>query len=208
MARTIRQLATQRSAIPSSYTPRSRVAISKRPLEVAVNRVASAKFTKCPFCGCFRKYRFVVDRVTSSMIQGPKQEPPIMRYELSDVEWGIIAPMLPHKPRGVPRVDDRRVLNGIFWTLRSGAPWRDLPSSFGPYTTCYNRFARWRQASGTGSWRRQQAPTMLLAAKRCAWVNIPPRSHRNEPPVSLPGAQHGGAVLQQDQTVSSGRNAL
>ena len=36
-------------------------------------------------------------------------------------------------------MDDRRVLNGIFWVLRSGAPWRDLPRSLGPYTTSYNR---------------------------------------------------------------------
>ena len=53
---------------------------------------------------------------------------------------------LPNKPRGVSRVNDRRVLNGIFWILRSGAPWRDLPEGFGPYTTCYNRFVRWRMA--------------------------------------------------------------
>jgi Putative transposase of IS4/5 family (DUF4096) len=51
-----------------------------------------------------------------------------------------------YKPRGVPSVNDRRVLNGIFWVLRSGAPWRDLPESFVPYTTCYNRFIRWRWA--------------------------------------------------------------
>jgi transposase len=57
--------------------------------------------------------------------------------------------MLPNKPRGVPRVNDRRVLNGIFWILLSGAPWRDLPDIFGPYTTCYNRFVRWR---GAGAW--------------------------------------------------------
>src|SRR6516225_2270859 len=43
-----------------------------------------------------------------------------MRYELSDDEWAIIRPMLPNGARGVPRVDDRRVLNGIFWVLRSG----------------------------------------------------------------------------------------
>jgi transposase len=43
-------------------------------------------------------------------------------------------------------VNDRRVLNGIFWVLRSGAPWRDLPANYGPYTTCYNRFVRWRRA--------------------------------------------------------------
>ena len=69
-----------------------------------------------------------------------------MRYELSDNEWTIIRVMLPNKPRGVARVDDRRVLNGIFWVLRSGAPWRDLPEVYGPRTTCYNRFVRWRRA--------------------------------------------------------------
>jgi transposase len=55
-----------------------------------------------------------------------------MRYELTDHEWAAIKPMLPNKPRGVPRVNDRRVLNGIFWVLRTGAPWRDLPRGFGP----------------------------------------------------------------------------
>ena len=57
-----------------------------------------------------------------------------MRYELTDQEWTAIKPMLPNKPRGVPRVNDRRVLNGIFWVLHSGAPWRDLPGAFGPLT--------------------------------------------------------------------------
>jgi transposase len=75
----------------------------------------------------------------------------IMRYEFADYEWTVIKPTLPNKPRGVPRVNDRRVLNGIFWVLRSGAPWRDLPEAFGPYTTCYNRFVRWRRA---GVWGR------------------------------------------------------
>jgi transposase len=68
------------------------------------------------------------------------------RYDLSDAEWSIVEPLLPNKPRGVPRVDDRRVLNGIFWRLRSGAPWADIPERYGPSTTCYNRFVRWRKA--------------------------------------------------------------
>ena len=74
-----------------------------------------------------------------------------MRDELSDYEWTAIKPMLPNKPRGVRRVNDRRVLSGIFWVLRSGAPWRDLPETYGPRTTCYNRFVRWRRA---GVWDR------------------------------------------------------
>jgi transposase len=74
-----------------------------------------------------------------------------MRSELTDYEWAAIKPFLPNKPRGVPRVNDRRVLNGIFWVLRSGAPWRDLPEIYGPRTTCYNRFVRWRRA---GVWDR------------------------------------------------------
>jgi transposase len=45
------------------------------------------------------------------------------RYELTDFEWSIIAPLLPNKPRGVARVDYRRVLNGIYWRLRTGSPW-------------------------------------------------------------------------------------
>ena len=74
-----------------------------------------------------------------------------MRYELTDHEWAAIKPMLPNRPRGVPRVSDRRVLNGIFWVLRSGAPWRDLPQALVPIPLATNRFVRWRRA---GVWSR------------------------------------------------------
>ena len=50
---------------------------------------------------------------------------------------------------GPARKDDRRVMDGIFFVLRSGCPWRDLPQRYGPYTTCYNRWNRW---SKDGSW--------------------------------------------------------
>jgi transposase len=73
------------------------------------------------------------------------------RYELTDREWTIIAPLLPNKPRGVPRVDDRRVLNGILWRFRTGSPWAEIPDRYGRPTTCYNRFVRWRKA---GVWDR------------------------------------------------------
>ena len=67
------------------------------------------------------------------------------RFDLTDFEWSVIQPLLPNKSRGVPRVDDRRVLNGIFWRLRTGAPWADIPERYGPYTTCVIRFNRWRR---------------------------------------------------------------
>jgi transposase len=86
-----------------------------------------------------------------------------MRYALSDHEWSVIRVMLPTKSRGKPRVDDRRVLNGIFWVLRSGAPWRDLPAIYGPSTTCYNRVVRWRRA---GVW--ESIMVALTAAPNAA----------------------------------------
>src|ERR1700722_1673023 len=46
---------------------------------------------------------------------------------------------------------DRRVLNGIYWRLRTGSPWADIPERYGPSTTCYNRFVRWRKL---GVWDR------------------------------------------------------
>ena len=73
------------------------------------------------------------------------------RFDLTDFEWRLIQPLLPNKPRGVARVDDRRVLNGIFWVLRTGSSWRDLPERYGPPTTVYNRFNRWAKA---GVWIR------------------------------------------------------
>ena len=63
----------------------------------------------------------------------------------------IIEPLLPNKPRGVARADDRKVLNGIYWRLRTGSPWADIPERYGPATTCYNRFVRWAKI---GVWDR------------------------------------------------------
>ncbi len=65
------------------------------------------------------------------------------RHELSESEWARLQPLLPPRQGGKPRQDDRRIINGILWKLRTGAPWRDLPERYGPYTTVYNRFNRW-----------------------------------------------------------------
>jgi transposase len=72
------------------------------------------------------------------------------RFDLSDEEWVVISGLLPKQGRGPERKDDRRILNGIFYILRTGAPWRDLPERYGPRTTVYNRYARWGER---GIWR-------------------------------------------------------
>jgi transposase len=89
-----------------------------------------------------------------------------MRCELSDEEWAAIKPMPPNKPRGVPRVYERRVLHGIFWVLR----WRDLPNKFGPYTS----FAGDERVSGPRSLQRggMFCPCALLGRKRSDPVRI------------------------------------
>ena len=54
-------------------------------------------------------------------------------FDPGDAQWRSVAPRPPDTPRGVPRTDDRRVLNGIFLGLRTGSPWRDLPERHGPH---------------------------------------------------------------------------
>jgi transposase len=74
------------------------------------------------------------------------------RGELSDTAWAAIAPLLPPDgQRGRPWVNHRKVINGILWKVRTGAPWRDLPERYRPWQTCYDRFVRWRR---DGTWER------------------------------------------------------
>ncbi len=117
-----------------------------------------------------------------------------MRSELKDREWAAIKPFLPKKPRGVPRVNDRRVLNGIFWggltsKIHAVVDTNGLPIRLAltPGETHDNRLAGKllsRLKSGTmlladrgfdADWIR------ALAAKRGVWANIPPRCNRIEP---------------------------
>ena len=70
------------------------------------------------------------------------------REELQDAQWAVIEPLIPNgarraDERGRPRCDERAVLNGILWILRSGARWKDLPARFPSYQTCHRRFQQW-----------------------------------------------------------------
>ncbi|WP_442868372.1 transposase [Bradyrhizobium sp. CCBAU 11445] len=86
-----------------------------------------------------------------------------MRYGPTDFEWSVIEPLLPKDRRG-----RKQATIAAFSTASSGfcagAPWRDLPERYGPYTTAYNRFNRWRKA---GIWDRLMNAVSRHTMARC-----------------------------------------
>ena len=74
----------------------------------------------------------------------------LRRHDLTDAEWARLEPLLPAHPRQGRRwADHRTVINGVFFRVRTGLPWRDLPGVYGNWKTVYNRHRRW---SGDGTW--------------------------------------------------------
>lgn len=68
----------------------------------------------------------------------------MVRHCLTDEQWGMISDLFPKpKATGRPPVDRRQVVNGILWIMRTGAPWRDLPSEFGKWGTVWDLFDTW-----------------------------------------------------------------
>lgn len=63
-------------------------------------------------------------------------------FLLSHAQMRRIEPFFP-RSRGLPRVDDRRVVSGIVYVIRNGLMWKDAPRRYGPHKTLYNRFVRW-----------------------------------------------------------------
>ena len=76
-----------------------------------------------------------------------------MRKLLSNKMWFQLAPLLPAEcgRQGPIRKDNRLMVEGMLWKMRTGAPWRDLPEEFGPWESIYTRFSRWCKA---GVWRK------------------------------------------------------
>jgi transposase len=69
------------------------------------------------------------------------------RHELTDAHFQLLEPYLPQSgPKGGhPWAEHRRILNGMFWKLGTGAQWRDIPERYGPWSTIYDRYRRWCQ---------------------------------------------------------------
>ena len=91
------------------------------------------------------------------------------RGELTDEQWGLLKGLFPaRRARGRPRCDLRRVLNGVFWVVRTGAPWRDLPARYAPWQSVYHWFNTWRR---DGTWDRvlEQLQIRLDREGRIDW---------------------------------------
>jgi len=75
------------------------------------------------------------------------------RHDISDKSWELIAPHLPGQAGqwGGVAEDNRKFVNAVFWILRTGAPWRDLPPSYGNWNSVAKRFRRW---ATEGIWER------------------------------------------------------
>jgi transposase len=108
--------------------------------------------------------------------------------ELTDAQWAKLAPLLPpQRPRmGRPPKDHRLIVEAIVWLDRTAAPWRDLPSQFGPWETVASRSYRWRRQ---GIWDRVLAALQADTDAR-----------------GRPG--HGGALVDPDQPGDRDREAL
>ena len=70
------------------------------------------------------------------------------RHQLTDEQWAAVQPQIPRctARTGRPPSDRRLMLDGLFWILATGAPWRDLPERFGPWQTVYDHFRNWRKS--------------------------------------------------------------
>jgi transposase len=100
-------------------------------------------------------------------------------FWLTQAQFSRLQPLLPNKPRGVPRVDDRRVISAMVHVIRGGLMWRDAPAAYGPHKTLYNRFISW---SRIGVFDRIFA-TLVTERTASNTVMIPSRRLlRNSPP--------------------------
>jgi transposase len=74
------------------------------------------------------------------------------RHDLGDSEWCVLEPLLPRgkKAGRPPKWARRQLINGIRWRTRTGSPWRDVPTAYGPWQSAYGLFRRWQR---DGTWR-------------------------------------------------------
>ncbi|WP_425583610.1 transposase [Streptomyces macrosporus] len=128
----------------------------------------------------------------------------VRRRELTDQEWELLAPLIPRAATGRPRVEDRQVVNGMVYKLRTGISRRDPPERHGPWQTVHTRFRRYaldgvftralRQVQAQAGVTTAPAPascsneSAFPAAASAGHAADPTRSSRTRPPASAVSA--------------------
>jgi transposase len=117
------------------------------------------------------------------------------RHDISDRVWALLAPHLLGQKGQWGRVarDNRLFINAVFWLLRTGSPWRDLPPDYGDWKNTHRRFCRWRDK---GIWARLQE--RLIKEPDYEWLMIDASHIKVHPHAS--GAQGGN----QDMGITKG----
>ncbi|MDF2254325.1 IS5 family transposase [Streptomyces ferralitis] len=135
------------------------------------------------------------------------------RHELTDHEWELLAPLIPRAATGRPRAEDRRVVNGMVYKIRTGISWRDLPERYGPWKkTVYTRFRRYAldgvftralqeiqaraEAAGEIDWLVQIDSTIVRAHQHAAATGRKGGGTGDEPDDHALGRSRGGLTTK------------
>lgn len=121
------------------------------------------------------------------------------RGELSDEQWEKLEPLLPpQKPLhgGRPAKSHRKMINGMLWICRTGAPWRDLPPRYGKVQSVFSRFRRWKEQ---GLWQQVFATLQSIAEAegRIDWESFTSWTPPSSGLTSTPLAQKGGPLKRR-----------
>lgn len=121
-------------------------------------------------------------------------------HDISDEVWALLKPYLPGQRGqwGGIAEDNRRFINGVFWVLRTAAPWRDLPESYGKWGTVYQRFCRWRDK---GTW--EKLLEILIDKPDFEWLIISTVPRKVHPHGSAPGNNNWYMRRTKTSTIQS-----
>ena len=127
-----------------------------------------------------------------------KKESTLHRHDITDRTWKLLEPHLPGRAGvwGGRAEDNRRFLNAVFWILRTGAPWRDLPPQYGGWSNTHRRFIRWRDK---GIW--EKLLERLVDAPDYEWLMID-ASHLKVHPHAA-GAKGGNQAMSRTKGSST-----
>jgi len=127
-------------------------------------------------------------------------KPSHRRHDLADSTWELLKPHLPGREGvgGGLATDNRVCIDAVFWIVRTGAPWRDLPPDLGHWKNVQRRFCRWRDK---GMW--EKLLETLIDEPDYEWLMIDAR-HCKVPPHAA-GAKGGNQEMSRTNGGSTPR---